>query len=277
MKNLFSFNVKTNEIIGQEFLIRKPDKELSEKSDECADALMGYEKKGGMPLWYTIIEYILLFAAIICLPGFFRGCLDNGFDVAYRRGAAILIVGVIALVAGLVMLIIKYLRHKKVEQSPEVHEALSEMSELTDKIKESLLVPENSADTDILCRPFKLKKGKVKRGSHFFDCFNFSFWVFVEGENLCLANADGVYGIPLSSITDAVKIKKAVTSMAWNKDETVKDPKYKQFVKVNNYGLYFFKPHYSLRFKHNDEEWEILIPGYEMEVISSLTGKYPAK
>lgn len=277
MKNLFSIDVKTKEISGQEFIIRKPDSELLEKSDKCADTLMGYKKKSGMPLAYWIIEFILLLAAAICLPGFFKGCLNNGFEIAYQRGAAILIIGIIALVVGIAMSIFASVHNKKITKSPEVGEALSEMSELNNRIKESLLVPENSADIDVLCRPFKLKKGKVKRGGRFFYCFNFSFWVFIEGENLCFADASGVYGVPLSSITDTELIKKTVTVTTWNKDEPIKDPKYKKFVKVNNYGLYFIKPHYSLRFKHNDEEWEVLIPGYEIEVISELTGKYPTE
>ena len=237
---------------------------------------MGYEKKSGMPLVYTIIEYVLLLAAVICLTGFFKGCLNTGFKVAFQRGAAILIIGIVALVVGLAMWVFARLHAKKVVKSPEVGEALSEMSELNNKIKESLLVPENSADIDVLCRAFKLKNGKVKRGK-FFDCFNFSFWVFIEGENLCFANTSGVYGIPLSSITDIVLIKKAVTGTAWIKDEPMNDPKYKKIVKVNNYGIYFFKPHYSLRFKYDDEEWEVLFPGYELEVISELTGKYPTE
>ncbi|MCH5162855.1 MAG: hypothetical protein J1G38_05140 [Clostridiales bacterium] len=276
MKSLFAIDVTTKEYTGQEFILRKPDSELAQKVDASADTLVAYDKKSGVPLWFSIIEYILLFVGTICLLGFLNGCSEVGFDVAYKNGAAFIYIGGVSLVVWLAMAIYKRVHFKKVAKSPEVAEFLNEANELTDKIRENLNVPENSADVDVICRPFKIKNGKEKRGNMFYNYFNFSFWVFKEEENLCFSDACSVYGIPISSITEVVLVKKSVMVPQWNKDEPIKDPKYKKFVKTNNYGAYFIKPHYSVRFTHNDEEWEVLIPAYDIGVITELTGKYPA-
>ncbi len=98
MKSLFAVDVNTNEICGQEFILRKPDSALSKQVDESADTLGAYQKKSGVPLWYNIIEYILLFAAVICLLGFVNAWADNGFKITYRRGAVILYIGIIAFI-----------------------------------------------------------------------------------------------------------------------------------------------------------------------------------
>lgn len=45
MKTLFSIDVNTNEINGQEFILRETDSELLRKLDEYDDILLGYQKK----------------------------------------------------------------------------------------------------------------------------------------------------------------------------------------------------------------------------------------
>lgn len=275
MKNLFSVNVKTNEVTGEEFIIRKTDSELSKKETEATAKLFEYKKMSGMPLWYSIIMYVFLFALIICLPAFIKGWIENGFEVTYQRGSWVLYIGIAGLIISPTMYLIQRIRCKKVIQSPEVDDFVSGMGELINNIKASLRVPTDCADIDVLCRPYKLKNGKEKQGNHFFKYFNLSFWVFKENDNLCFASTEGVYGIPLSSITDVVLVKKTVSVPQWNKDEPIKAEKYKKSVKVNNYGMYFIKKHYSVRFTRHGEEWEFLIPAYDVDIITELTGRFP--
>lgn len=269
MKGLFSVNVKTNEVRGKEFILRKTDSDLSRKSDEASDTLIAYQKKSGVPLWFSIIKYIALFT-VICPLEFTSACIENGFETTYQRGAWALYLGGAGLLIWLAMFIIEKVRFKKVAQSPEVDDFLSGMSELSDRIKQSLHIPADCADIDIFCRQYKLKNGKEVRGNHFFDYLNLSLWVFKEGENLCFADTSGVYGIPISSITEIVLIKKSVMVPQWNKDESVKAEKYKKYVKMNNYGAYFIKPHYSVRFSRHGEEWEILIPAYDIDYVCEI-------
>ena len=275
MKSLFSVNVKTNEVSGEEFILRKPDSELSRKSDEASETLSAYKKKSGMPLWYNIIMYVFLFAFVVCIPAFMEGCIDNGFKDTYQRGSWALYVGGAGLLIGFAMYVVKRVRLTKVVQSPEVVEFVSGMDELADKIKANLHVPENCADIDVLSRPYKLKNGKEILGTNFFRCFNLTFWVFKEGDFLCFGCNEGVYGIPLTSITEIITVKKQMSVPQWNKDEPIKDEKYKPYVKANNNGMYFIKKHYSVRFTRHGEEWEILIPAYDIDIISELTGRYP--
>lgn len=275
MKNLFSVNVKTNEVRGEEFVIRRPVSDLSRKSEEAIQTLSAYKKKGAMPLWYNLIMYAFVLASVICIPAFLEGCLDNGFEITYQRGSWALYIGGAGLILGFTMYIIKRVRLTKLVHNPEVVDFVSDMDKLTDRIRESLHVPENCADIDVFSRPYKMKNGKEKQYSHFFAYFNLSFWVFKEDDLLCFACAEGVYGIPVSSITEIVLNKKTVSVPQWNKDEPIKNEKYKPYVKTNNNGMYFIKKHYSIRFMRRGEEWEILIPAYDIDVITELTGHYP--
>lgn len=273
MKSLFSMDVEKNEPYGKEFILRETDFELTQKSDQSLDTLNDFEKKSDVPVLYTIIQY-LLFLSFYFLAAFIKKCIDDGFTVAYKTTTEFFYIGTIGFAAWLAMTVYKKIRYKKVVESTEVNDFINDVKELNNTIRESLLIPENSASVDVLCRSFKLKNGKKKSANLFYDCLNFSFWVFIEGDNLCFADTSSVYGIPLDSFTRIDLINKSVMVPQWNKDEPIKDEKYKKYVKVNGGGIYFIKPHYSLRFNDSyGEEWEVLIPAYEIEVISKLTGK----
>lgn len=230
-------------------------------------------KKSGVPIMYSIIEYIISLFAVFGLVTFVIECIKHESNITYQSATTKLYIGVICFIVWLVMFIFKKVRFKKVAQSQEYDDFFSRMTELNNRINDSLMVPENRVNIDVLCRPFKQKNGKEKKGSQLFDFLNISFGVFVEEENLCFSDISSVYGIPIDSITDIVLINKTVVVSQWNKDESTNSQKYKKYVKMNNYGNYFIKPHYSIRFKHNDEEWEILIPAYDFDIISELTGK----
>lgn len=277
MRNLFSVNVKTGENTYNRFLIRKPDEQLMQKVEMSNAQLETYRQKSGVPLWFSILKFIFLFC-VFMLIAFIGGSLNNGFEEEYSFAAWALYVGAIGTVLWLIMFIIERVRFKRVAQSPEVDAFLSDFEDLNKKIKENLRIPEGSFDLDVLCRPFKVSgSGKEKRGSQFFDYLNASVWAFKEGENLCFADSAGVYAIPASAVTTIVKHKKSSFFAQWNKDEPYTAEKYKHYVKTNGYGMMCIKYHYSLQFMLGGEEWEILVPAYDVDVVTQLTGITPTE
>ena len=102
---------------------------------------------------------------------------------------------------------------------------------------------------------------------------NFRYFVFEEGENVCIANLGSVYAIPKAALKRIVKINKRVALPHWTKEEPYNSPSYKKYkVTVNNVGVFFVKPYYSLQFVVNKEEFEVLFPVYELETIEKITG-----
>ena len=99
-------------------------------------------------------------------------------------------------------------------------------------------------------------------------------WIFTENGNLCFADTFGIWAVPLSCIIAIAFFPGHATLTSWNKEEQFNSPKYKKTVRVYKHN-YIVKGYYSLQILRNNEEWEVLIPVYDIDYIFELTGKYP--
>lgn len=276
MKKLFTINIKTFERGTNEFLLRKPDPALEKKMDEASATYTAFRGKRKMPLWYTTIQFIFLLCGI-CLLVFVSKCTTGDFQRAYSSWAWALYVGAIGLFLWLVMFAFGIIYGSKDKAGPEANYLVQQTDDLVNRIKENLSIPENCAEADVLYLPFKLANdGTKKRGSIDFNYLNMPMWIFKEGENLCFADVTGVWAIPLASFKAVLGINKSATVSQWNKYARPDSPQYSEDVKMNGYGLLQIKKYYSVQFISRGEEWEILIPSYDIDVIAELTKLLPS-
>lgn len=271
MRTLFTINVKTKEHGFDEFLIRKSENTLKAQYDENAQLIDGRINKRFAPLIY------LSFAAFLCgaifIAFFMSKVEDANFAQAYSTVGWSLYIGIAGIVLFAVLFLAAFIWMRKFMANPQTQNIIQEQAELRDRIADGLRVPEGCAEIDIMCRPYKLKKGKEKYQGKNYE--NLSMWVFTADGNLCLADICGVWAVPLSSITSLNPFPGHAKLSSWNKEEKVNSPKYRRKVRYYK-GTYIIKGYYSLQFICRGEEWEILIPSYDIDIISELTGKYPA-
>ena len=104
---------------------------------------------------------------------------------------------------------------------------------------------------------------------------NRPIWAFREGEALCLTDNDQVWAIPLSALTKMTWVKKRAVCVGWNKEESEGEYPYKAFVsRRNQYGRYACKC-FRVEIHAPQGDYFLLLPGYEQEFFSTLTGLYP--
>ena len=102
---------------------------------------------------------------------------------------------------------------------------------------------------------------------------NMSFHIFTDSENLYLADLDGKYAFPLSSIQVIQTIRKPVTVMDWNKDEPFNKGIYKQYkLTSDNIGSIHCKSYHIMKLSYRGETYGIYIPSYELPIFEELTG-----
>lgn len=271
MRNLFTINIKTKEHGFNEFLIRKSDSTLKAQYDENAKSLDDTIKKRFAPLLY------ISFAACVCgaisIAFFMSELEDADFSQAYSTVGWALYVGIAGIALSAVLFLAAFIWMRKFMANPQTQNIMQEQTELKDKIADGLRVPEGCAEIDIMYRPYKLKKGKEKYQGKGYE--NLPMWVFAEDSNLCFADTFGVWAVPLSYITSITPFPGHATLSSWNKEEKFNSIRYKRMMRYYK-GNYIVKGYYSLQFTRRGEEWEILIPAYDIDVISELTGKYPA-
>lgn len=96
--------------------------------------------------------------------------------------------------------------------------------------------------------------------------------LYVEDSKLHLGDAHELYAIPLSYIKKISIINKKISVFGWNKDAAYNSKEYKQYkITANNYGVLFFKNYCSILINDGIEEFEIMVPTYEKDVIKELT------
>jgi hypothetical protein len=276
MKNLFAMEIgdlnEENESSYGEadrFVLRRVEADLSEKQDELNGELEAHQKNAELPPWLNIVRMVSLLLFLIV----FSATVKAGFSTAMKNAPLLVIAGAISGIAALVLWLIGRSKTKNVIESEDFSEDVAAAEEMRKESLAALAVPEDAVGTDVFMRTYKMKKGKEKRASSFFEYLNNEWLLFREDDMLCFADCGGVIGISVLDITGIYKINKRVSFMCWNKEEEFNKGKYKQYkITCDNVGTMYIKTYYSMRFVYCAEEYEILFPAYELETFKRLTG-----
>lgn len=136
-----------------------------------------------------------------------------------------------------------------------------------------LHIPEDAEVMEILLIYYKIKKNKGIDVLNVFYIKNCNVYVNVKDGALHMADIYNEWSIPLDSITGIKKINEKIFIPEWLKKIPYNKGVYKKYkITMNGLGLLFFKPYYALCIKWQDENYELFIPPYEVDMLSSLIG-----
>ena len=153
---------------------------------------------------------------------------------------------------------------------------MQDVDKLTLQAKQELHIPENALDMDLLMCAYKMKGDELKRvdwglTSH----LNQEFFVWTEKNMFCLGLLDKVWEIPLDSFQSATLSKEKASFTQWHKDKPPTDKLYKPYkITVNNYEHIFCK-YYIVKIEDVRGEFVLLVPVFEWDIFSELTGVKP--
>ena len=103
-------------------------------------------------------------------------------------------------------------------------------------------------------------------------------YVYAQDGSLCIADLHTVYKIaPLDAFKKIEYITKKSSFDFWTKDDDYDSDKYKEYkISADKYETeYYIKNLCSLQFDISGEEYEIIIPPYDIYAIEELTGLSP--
>ena len=99
-----------------------------------------------------------------------------------------------------------------------------------------------------------------------FTHLNSEVYFFVENDKACFADYSAVIEIPLESFKSADKIDKRIIIPTWHKEVPYNNEKYKEYkIKRNGYDMFYVKPYYSIKLLIDNEDYEMLIPNYDLK------------
>lgn len=264
MKNLFGINNKGNNF--SKFIVRSASTTSNEKMDELANKGTMIQKKELGPGWLNIVSTICVGIGLMFILGIFGA--KDGFKEALKTRGYLFYIGIALFVLGLTHIIYKKVKSKKGEKSESVKNFLNEQELLKKDILNELRIPEDATVIDILLTKVKENKdGKeIAKTMGLFTHINSEVYLFLECNKVYFADYSAVIEIPLESFKSIDKINKSIVIPEWHKKVAFNNEKYKEYkVKQNSYGMVFVKPYYSIKLLIDSEDYEILIPNYDLK------------
>ena len=278
MKNIFGINCSKmipqdkREIDGKAYRTQKLPSENARELEDMQDRGEALEKKAKLPLWMTIVMYIGFIFFVCCVGGIGENIGEISLSQMYSNAPWAFWGGGAALLVSLGLFVYGRKRSKSVGESAVAAEFVQDANEVMEKAKEALQIPEDAKEMDVFLFPYRVKKnGKAVQASFGAKFINKELYVYRKGDFLCFTSLEEEVSIPITSFIAIYRINKSAVFSGWNKTEPFRSPKYKPYkVRMNNYGMFFVKPHYSIRISGSEGDFEILIPSYELETIQSF-------
>lgn len=270
---------KNEQVNGDEFLVAKPSDALTQSFERSSENAEETIEKSKLPLPVRIIQWICGGGGVIVAMGILRGLLksdDISVQQAYQNAPGLFWFAGIALVIWVVLKLISVRKSKSVLETDESAQTFDNLESTCDAIFTELSVPKDAKDVDVFSFFYKVKGDEIKitqKGMQTFHCINAVYKAFADSENLYLANVEGKYAFPLSSIKGIRTVKKHITMPEWNKEERFNKGDYKQYkLTTDDYGHIHSKYYHIIEVDYNGELSGVYIPCYELTVFEELTG-----
>jgi len=265
----YLFGVKDNKGFAEgnildKMTIKSIEQEKGERFNELKEECRKLEKKA-RPLF--LMRYIWIFFGI-GLIFIFRSILSSE-KFLETRNLVIFISGIVLLAIGVLVMFLNHMKGKKFINSEDKAAIEKKINDFYIDCQLDLGVPADSKKIDYFFLPFESSENPKKKHSKFVS--NQELSTFVKGENVCLSDIMQVIGFPLKSIYEIVKVNRTVYLTTWNKKESFRSEKYKEYgIRLTSLGLYL-KYVYSVRIHAFEDDYEFYIAPYDLDDFLNLT------
>ena len=264
-------NRKNDLFNGAEFLAQTPSVALANMLEDSSEKAEKTIETAKLPFLFSIIQFVCGFAALMITAGILKA--DVSLAEGYHTAPWLYWIAGICAIVWLVLWLLSKQKAKTVLEAEESEQTFSHLEGTADAIYKELSVPDDAKDVDILSFFYKIKNGEMKPVEKAFAThINPEFKIFTDEENLYLANLEGKYAFPLSSIVKIHTVNKHIRFVGWNKEEKFNKGIYKQYkLTEDNYGSIHCKQYHILEINHQGESYGIYFPCYELATLKEYT------
>ena len=259
---------------GDAFVVRRWAPPEDAAPPDFLPKLKEIEDKGTLPPLLSLLKLACGFGSIMMLMEIVR--LGNPVH-AFPHQPAAYCIGAVCFAGWLALFIREKTLPKKAVSSSEYAAVIAQIEDIVNRSKTALGVPDSAIDIDILAEHFVMKDGEPKHKSFdaLNDYLNLSFCAFVQDGSFCLASGAERWEIPLTSLRSMKRLKQRFSFSDWYKDVPYNDKQYRPYkITVNQFGSYFAHC-YQVTISDIKGEFYLLIPDYDAEAFSALTGLHP--
>lgn len=286
MKNLFSIN-KTNNKDSTEFdknpyLAARVSEGVRDKlkgafsvvEEQTAPRELSEEEKAlrkkGSRYWLTCLGCLV--AAVALFFGGSQAGLYDSMPYLHILDLGLLVVSIIFNFKA------KKISRKQTEAQGDslkldFSEASKRLEEAAAEAARELGVPKTALTVDVFPYHYKVNGDTVLRVGKKGKFDNLAVSVFVKNGKLCLATAQELFAVPLSEVKGFREYDEDFETDMWLKPEESDSDKYKDFG-IRKSGFLGRKGHGYFGLRIGAEEYEVLIPCYDWELVKGLLGAH---
>lgn len=276
MKPVFGIDITNNkkneEINSTPFIAATPDDAVAAQLEQLSGEAEETVRSSKLPLVLLIAQYILGgFGALVVACTLSAG-LEIGFSKAWENGSVLIVIGIVCFALFLALWLWGRFRSKSVMESDSTARTAQMLDGYAQIIREQLEVPADANKTDVLLFRYQVKNGEICPVSSF-PYINFELDLFLRNGCLCFADLAHRCDFPLESLSRITTVKKRISLISWNKEESIKSERYKPYrLTKSDIGFVFCKQYHVLELEHDGERYGIWFPPYELPVFEELTG-----
>lgn len=281
MKYIFGINITENKnnttIDGQIFQSNCVNPTLMEAYQTCDTIQENNRINTSLPGWLQLVEYISMSAGCFLLAEMISVYKSINVFRMYSDRPIIFSIITVLLITALILYLIGDRKKKEYEDTDEYKNNVNYTYNVAERAKDTFAVPEDAKIIEVLMFYYKVQNGKMKvvekknalaPGIISYD--NFEVYSYVKAGNLYFTDLYEEWEIPLYCFTGIKKVNKKIRVTSWKKEVPCNKGKYKKYKMVENQVGVFFKPYYAFSITWNEEQYELLIPPYELEELSAL-------
>ena len=267
-------NKKNQQLSGQSFLSRKPSAVLTQSLTASAEKADEKLQRAKLPLLLRVAQYLCGIVALVFSIGIFEA--DLPFTEGYRNAAWIYWTAGICLIAWFSLTLWSIVKSRSVLGAEESKQTFSDLEQTKDAIFADLHVPANAKAVDILSFFYKQEDGQIRvceKAMQMAPYINLEMRLFSDPDFIYLANLEGRYAFPRSSIVEITTVDKHIRLHGWNKEEPYNAGIYKPYrLTTDGYHTIHCTGYHILHIHHNGSDWGIYFPSYELPAFEETTG-----
>jgi len=277
MKLLFAIDItddKKNqqENLYKELIVEETDEIQKEQLQKAAEVIETQEKEIALPKWLGISKAITLIIWFILGAGIINAISDDtSIQEGFENAPAIFIVFPIAFLSWLFIYVYERRRKNQVNDNDTFQKHQEEALHLAESIYDSLGVPKEAIQLDVLSFRYIIKDGQIKRrGTSVANFMNVSKRVFIEDESFNIVDTEKRISIPLYAIQNIKKAKRRGMVIYWNKDVRFNKGKYKPYkIRVNNMGV-LIMDYGIMNIHYENDDYQLYLPIYEIDQLKEM-------
>jgi len=260
---------------SSEFLIEKTPDALCEKLDDATTRMSKAIKKSQLHPFWQVVHWLSGLLALIFGGGVIGSVFFGTFMKGIKNAPWVHILGFGSIIIWAIITFFATVKKNKVLSAKESIRAKDDALSTFDTILDTLDIPDDAVETDILCCQYKIENGVPKMNKNVLGVTSsiaHNYRIFRDSDNLYLASPEGKYAFPLRKLRTIRTINEEAAISGWHKEKSYESDEYKPYgVFTNQFGILCVPGYHALEVEGQRELMWICFPNYEIKTFEAMT------